>query len=143
MHGTSLPAPEKLPSQGERLATLLMVADGVGGNASGGDASGMVDRGALSPKQLDESPFSHVLSSAIGGEEAVPEVTRLNLGPDSVSLLCSDGLTKHVTNTEIGDHIKRMKSSEQLCRSLLGLALERGGTDNITVLAGRAKGTRT
>ena len=31
-----------------------------------------------------------------------------------------------------------MQSSEQLCRSLLELALERGGSDNITILSGRA-----
>jgi hypothetical protein len=32
-----------------------------------------------------------------------------------------------------------MESSEQLCRSILGLALEDGGSDNITVIAGRAR----
>ena len=53
-------------------------------------------------------------------------------------LLCSDGLTKHVEDAEIAARAKTMKSSERLCRDLLDLALERGGTDNITVLAARA-----
>jgi protein phosphatase len=55
-----------------------------------------------------------------------------------VLLLCSDGLTKHVSDAEIAAHLRKMESSEQVCRALLDLALERGGSDNITVLAGRA-----
>ncbi|MBA2292720.1 MAG: hypothetical protein H0W15_09745, partial [Gemmatimonadales bacterium] len=57
---------------------------------------------------------------------------------DSVVFLCSDGLTKHVSNAEIADHLGRMTSSQQVCEALLDLALERGGSDNITILAGRA-----
>ena len=52
--------------------------------------------------------------------------------------MCSDGLTKHVADDEIASHIAAMKSSEQLARDLVDLALERGGTDNVTVIAGRA-----
>ena len=55
-----------------------------------------------------------------------------------VLLLCSDGLTKHVTHAEIAERVGAMRSAEQLCRSLVALALERGGTDNVTILAGRA-----
>jgi serine/threonine protein phosphatase PrpC len=69
---TSLPDPERLPLRGERMGTMLLVADGVG--------------------------------RAKGGREA-----------------------------------SRLASSEQLCRALLDLALERGGSDNITVLAARAR----
>ena len=39
MHGTSLRDPEKLPLLGQRLATFLLVADGVGGAVAGGEAS--------------------------------------------------------------------------------------------------------
>jgi serine/threonine protein phosphatase PrpC len=56
----------------------------------------------------------------------------------NVTLLCSDGLTKHVTDAEIEQHFAKMTSSEQVCRDLLNLALERGGTDNITIVVGRA-----
>ena len=54
------------------------------------------------------------------------------------AFLTTDGLTKHVSNDEIAAAIRDMQSSEQLCRSLLELALERGGSDNITMIAGRA-----
>ena len=39
VHGTSLPNPEALPLRGERLATYMLVADGVGSGAGGGEAS--------------------------------------------------------------------------------------------------------
>ncbi len=246
IHGTSLPQPEQLPLRSERLATIMLVADGVGGGTAGGAASqlavetiaryvsstmqcyhmkgraaekeflealdtaareaheavkaesaakaaanprpttknmattltlglavwpwlyvlqlgdsrcyhywngvlrqvtrdqtlaqDLVDKGALPAERAADSPFSHVLASAIGGNEATPVVTRLDIhNRGCVILLCSDGLTKHVTSDEIAEQCGSMSNSEQLCRGLLDLALERGGSDNITVVAGRAR----
>ncbi|MEO8140066.1 MAG: hypothetical protein ABI742_10485, partial [Gemmatimonadota bacterium] len=58
--------------------------------------------------------------------------------PGLVLLLCSDGLTKHVTDEEIASEISGMTSAEQLCHTLLNRALDGGGSDNITVLVARA-----
>jgi protein phosphatase len=67
-------------------------------------------------------------------------VTRIDVrGERPVVLLCSDGLTKHITDREIEQHILGLESSEQLCRALLELALERGGSDNITIVVGRVR----
>lgn len=101
-------------------------------------AQHLVDTGALPKERLSASPFRNVLASAIGGAEATPEVCRINLRRSGTLLLCSDGLTRHVTHGEIEEHVRAATSSEQLCRALLDLALERGGTDNITIVAGRA-----
>jgi protein phosphatase len=81
-----------------------------------------------------------VLSSAIGSAEAQPVLTRVDgrhLG--SVLLFCTDGLTKHVTDAEIEAHLATMESSEQVCRALLALALDRGGRDNVTIVVARAR----
>ena len=59
----------------------------------------------------------------------------------NVILVCSDGLTKHVSDAEIGECFRTMRSSEQVCNALLERALERGGTDNITVVVGRRRPT--
>jgi ubiquinol-cytochrome c reductase cytochrome b subunit len=104
-------------------------------------AQALVDRGVVPPDEVADSPYRNVLASSIGGSEAAPEVTRLDLNRRAVALLCSDGLTKHVSDQEIAGHVRGMESSEQLCRTLLDLALERGGSDNITVLVARARGT--
>lgn len=240
IHGTSLPVPEELPLRGERLATILLVADGVGSGSGGGDASritaetvtsyvantmqcyhasgqaaqgeffaalkqaaleahdtvramastrtdpkGMattmtlaiavwpnlyvvqigdsrcyyfydgklhqitrdqtvaqhlIDVGAMPPERAAGSPFRHVLSSAIGGGEALPEVSRYDITPRGcVVLLCSDGLTKHVSDAMIEQQLRAMTSSEQVARSLLDLALEDGGSDNVSIVVGRAR----
>jgi protein phosphatase len=57
-------------------------------------------------------------------------------------LLCTDGLTKHVTDAEIETELRQIRTSEESCRKLVQLALERGGTDNVTVVISRLK-TRT
>ena len=68
----------------------------------------------------------------------MPVVTRVEIPRGCVLLLATDGLTKHVTDDEIKKQIEAMTSSEQLCRSLLDLTLERGGSDNITLIGARA-----
>jgi len=51
----------------------------------------------------------------------------------------SDGVTKHVSTERLTQELAKMESSEQLCRTILDLALEDGGSDNITVIVGRAR----
>jgi protein phosphatase len=102
-------------------------------------AQSLVDQGLMPPERLDASPFKHVLSSAIGSKEALPVVTRFDISErGALILMCSDGLTKHVSDEEIAARIPKMESSEQLSKDLLELALDRGGADNITIIAARA-----
>jgi protein phosphatase len=103
-------------------------------------AQGLADEGVLKPEQVKSSPLKHVLASAIGASAAVPEVSRVNIAKrGSVILVCTDGLTKHVSDDEIAQRLSAMESSEQVCHELLELALERGGSDNITLVVGRAR----
>jgi protein phosphatase len=102
-------------------------------------AQELVERGVLTQERARHSPLSHVLSSAIGASEALPEISRLDVRErGSVILVCTDGLTKHVSDDEIAEHLGAMESAEQVCHALLQLALDRGGSDNITLVAGRA-----
>jgi protein phosphatase len=55
-----------------------------------------------------------------------------------VHLLCTDGLTKHVRDERIAEILGSMTSSRQACEQLLAEALEDGGSDNITIIVGRA-----
>ena len=68
-----------------------------------------------------------------------PEVRVLDCALTDMMLLCTDGITKHVPDDEIRDVLLAEPSSEAACRRLCNLALERGGSDNITVIAGRIR----
>jgi serine/threonine protein phosphatase PrpC len=101
-------------------------------------AQELVDRGVLSSDEASRSRWAHVLLSSIGGPESVPVVSRLDNDWNSVHLLCSDGLTKHVSDDRIRERLASMTSARQACEALLGDALDGGGTDNITIVVGRA-----
>lgn len=100
-------------------------------------AQDLVDEGVLTRTAAFRTQFANVLSSALGAENAVPVVTRITQSWDQVGLLCSDGLTKHVTDEQIEDRLRNMTSAKQVCEQLLNDALAGGGTDNITVVVGR------
>jgi len=51
--------------------------------------------------------------------------------------MCSDGLTKHVTDAQIAERLRTMTSAQQVSEALLQDALDGGGTDNISIIVGR------
>jgi serine/threonine protein phosphatase PrpC len=102
-------------------------------------AQDLVDIGALKATDIARSPLKDVLSSAIGAEAATPEVFRVDVSERGcVLLFCTDGLTKHVSDAEIEAHCAMGKTAEELVRTLTGLALDRGGSDNITIVVAQA-----
>lgn len=101
-------------------------------------AQDLMDAGALSHDQAKDSPLKNVLSSAIGGDLTQPVVSRQASDWRNVHLMCSDGLTKHVSDDRIREVLTNMSSAKQVCETLLQDALDGGGTDNITIVVGRA-----
>ena len=77
-------------------------------------------------------------ATEIGGSATTPVVTGIDNNWNYVHLLCSDGLTKHVQDEQIAKRLGSMKSAKQVCEDLLQDALDDGGSDNITILVGRA-----
>lgn len=100
-------------------------------------AQELIDSGVFAAA-VRNTPLANVLSSSIGGSQTAPVVTRVPTTWDTVHLLCSDGLTKHVSDEKIADRLRTMTSARQACEQLLQDALDGGGTDNITVCIGRA-----
>jgi serine/threonine protein phosphatase PrpC len=56
--------------------------------------------------------------------------------------MCSDGLTRHVSDDQIRDRLMSLTSSRQACETLLQDALDAGGADNITIIVGRTIGEK-
>jgi serine/threonine protein phosphatase PrpC len=101
-------------------------------------AQELADQGIMPRDLMAHSPLTHVLSSSIGGKQTAPVVTRIPLTWGTIHLLCSDGLTRHVPDEKIAERLGAMKSSQQVAEQLVQDALDGGGSDNITVVVGRA-----
>jgi protein phosphatase len=67
----------------------------------------------------------------------MPAVTRLRADWNNVHLLCSDGLTKHVSDEQIARRLANWTTARETAELLLQDALDGGGTDNITIILGR------
>ncbi len=100
-------------------------------------AQELVDLGALKPEDVPATRLAHTLSSSIGGRQSSPVVSQLQMSWGTVVLLCSDGLTNHVSDARIRERLLSMTSARQVCEDLLEEALEGGGSDNVTVVVGR------
>ena len=100
-------------------------------------AEELVSQGVFTRAVAARSGLANVLSSSIGGEQTAPVITRLEQKWGSVHLLCSDGLTKHVSDEQITERLASMESAKQVSEQLLQDALDGGGTDNITIIVGR------
>ena len=93
-----------------------------------------VRAGVLTREQAESHPYAHVLTRAVGVEEGVvPDVVKHELLVGDIYLLCSDGLTGHVSDEEIFSMLSSLSPSEAAWR-LVGAALQGGGRDNCTVL---------
>lgn len=100
----------------------------------------LVDSGLMSPGQA-ESSAHNVLLQAMGLK---PEVTvalgRLDLRQRDCLLLCSDGLSNKVSADELRNAILTSPSLDAACTSLIDLAKQRGGEDNITAVVAGVSG---
>jgi protein phosphatase len=101
-------------------------------------AQELMDMGVLKAADVAGTRFARTLSSSIGGRMTDPVVTRLDMSWGTVVLLCSDGLTGHVPDDRIRERLLSMTSARQACEDLLRDALDAGGTDNVTIIVGRA-----
>lgn len=97
----------------------------------------LVDSGVATAGSAEARRVSHVLTSYIGGPEAslAIDVHHESLADGDRLLLCTDGLSDMVPEEEIARVLAEGRPSGATCQRLVDRALERGGKDNITVLA--------
>jgi len=97
----------------------------------------MVDAGLLSEEQAKKGGLHDVLTHAIGGDDSTPAIGVVDFEEGDVLMMCSDGLTKHVSDGAIEGTLAAATSAEQAAQELLQAALMGGGTDNITIVVAR------
>lgn len=97
-------------------------------------ADEMVRQGSMTQEEAQNSRYSHVLTRAIGGEgDCEPDLSRHDVQPGDVYLLCSDGLVNHVTDAGIFEALTN-KVPSLASWDLVAETLTNGGSDNCTVL---------
>ncbi len=99
----------------------------------------MMSSGAWTEEQARKAPIGGALVSALGGGEMTPAVGLVDLQPGDTLLLCTDGLTRHVSDERITELLGRPTDAGTACRELVDEALAGGGHDNITVVAARMR----
>ena len=101
----------------------------------------LVEAGALTPEQAAFAPLQNVILQAMGTKPDVSvALGRLELRQRDCFLLCSDGLSKAVSAEEMRQVILAAPRMDAACATLIELAKQRGGDDNITVLIGGVSG---
>jgi protein phosphatase len=97
----------------------------------------LVSQHGMPREKAEQAGLYNVLASAIGARDMTPAVNFLSLEHGDMLLLCTDGLTKHVSDSRIAEILGSTSDAEAGCRSLIDLALAGGGSDNVTAVVAR------
>ncbi len=96
----------------------------------------LVRNGENVPQHIGETSYGRLLTQSIGpNAEVEPEISVEDRESGDRYLLCSDGLTTHVCDTEISDTLKSEDSAYNAVKTLLRLTLHRGARDNVTMIS--------
>jgi protein phosphatase len=94
-----------------------------------------VEAGMLTPDQARHHPLASVLSRVLGTDSVGPADTLVaDAAPGDVFLLCSDGLTTMLDDSDVLAILNQPLTLEQRAQALIDDANQRGGVDNITVV---------
>lgn len=95
----------------------------------------LVASGRLSPEEAENHPYGNVITRAVGPSDSVsPDYVRLDVADGDRFVICSDGLTKELTDYGIQHFLAENADPADAVTSMLDAALENGGRDNITVI---------
>lgn len=101
----------------------------------------MIEAGTLTEAQAETSGIASVLMQALGPRPSVQvDLTRQELRRGDLLLLCSDGLFRTTPDADMAAAAERAPDLAALCVELVATANDRGGPDNITVVAVRLHG---
>jgi protein phosphatase len=99
----------------------------------------LVELGQITAEEAEGHPRRSELQQAIGGQpDCVPGLYTGELKVGDWVVVCSDGLSNHVTSAELTEMLQSVSSAEQAARQLINLVNLKGATDNATVVVVRA-----
>lgn len=98
----------------------------------------LMDSGEFEVQRGESHPRSNAITRAVGGEEKLfMDWAVAGFAPGTQFLLCSDGLTKELSDQRIEEEFKKQLAPGQTADNLIHAALAVGGRDNVTVVVVR------
>jgi PPM family protein phosphatase len=96
----------------------------------------LLQKGSISKTEAENHPRKHVITRAIGCiEDIEADIYISNIKDRDIFILCTDGLTNMLNDDEIYKIAQENEEVEGICNLLVDMANEKGGEDNITVMA--------
>jgi protein phosphatase len=94
-----------------------------------------VRAGRMTPEQAAHHPSRNVISRALGAESGVEvDMKTIEVEDGTAFLLCSDGITRHLPDSEIRDLLVSTPDVEAVCAEMKRRCYERGAEDNLTAV---------
>jgi len=94
----------------------------------------LIDDGTISLEEAENWPRKNVITAAVGVSADISiDVVHGEINRADSYLLCSDGLTEHIDDSEILEIVYGRKP-QSACEQLIELTLQRGAIDNVTVI---------
>jgi protein phosphatase len=98
-----------------------------------------VRMGRMNPGEALRSPLRNVITRALGTQgEITADIFPMESEPGDLYLLCSDGLTRELSDSLIESLLRLELPLEELCTRLVSAANKAGGHDNITCVLVKA-----
>jgi serine/threonine protein phosphatase PrpC/TolA-binding protein len=99
------------------------------------DVNDALRAGMITEEQAAVHPQRNVINRALGAElDVEPDVVELEVDEYTSFLLCSDGITRHITDQEIARLMRSGRRPEAICESMKELCYMGGAEDNLTAI---------
>ncbi len=94
-----------------------------------------VRAGRMTPEQAATHPSRNIISRALGAEPTVEvDLKTIMIDPNTTFLICSDGITRHITDDELNVLLFSAHQPNEICQRMKEICYERGAEDNLTAV---------
>jgi protein phosphatase len=95
----------------------------------------LLKKGKITETEVFNHPNKNAITRAVGTEEKLDiDTFEIELHKNDIIMMCSDGLTNMLTDTEILDIVLKSDTIEEAAKMLVDQSNENGGVDNISVI---------
>ncbi len=96
----------------------------------------LINAGLLAPEDAENHPRANEITRAVGAENELQlEPWQGSVGENDIFLLCTDGITKSISENDIEQTVRYYGNPKEIVLSLIETGLECGAPDNLTALA--------